>query len=158
MLLPARHRILDAGVADAAPARHDERMATLDQVRELALALPGVEERVDGHRGGATWRTAAGAFVWERGPSQADLVALEALGRSWPDGVVVGVRTDGLDEKKALLETYPDAFFTIPHFDGFPAVLVRLDAIDPGHLREVVTDAWLIRAPQRVAREWLEQH
>lgn len=131
-------------------------MATLDDVRKAALSLPGVDERVDGHRGGATWRTAAGAFVWERGPSKADLAALEKLGRGWPDGTVIGVRTDGLDEKQALLETYPDAFFTIPHFDGFPAVLVRLDAIEPDHLREVITEAWLLRAPKTVARDWLE--
>ena len=88
--------------------------------------------------------------------AKADLTALERLGRSWPEGVVIGVRTDGLDEKEALLETFPDAFFTIPHFDGFPAVLVRLDRIEAGHLREVVTDAWLLRAPQRVARAWLD--
>lgn len=131
-------------------------MATLDQVRELALALPGVQERVDGHRGGATWRTKAGSFVWERGPSGADLAALEKLGRSWPDGAVIGVRTDGLDEKEALLATFPDAFFTIPHFDGFPAVLVRLDRIGEDHLREVITDAWLLRAPKRVAQAWLD--
>lgn len=131
-------------------------MATLDDVRKAALALPGVEERVDGHRGGASWRTTAGAFAWERGPSRTDLVALEALGQAWPGGTVIGVRTDGLDEKQALLETYPDAFFTIPHFDGYPAVLVRLDAIETDHLREVITDAWLLRAPKTLAREWLE--
>ena len=130
-------------------------MATLDDVRAIALALPGVEERVDGHRGGATWRVTSGAFVWERGPSGRDLAQLEELGRSWPDGPVVGVRTDGLQVKEAYLETYPDVFFTIPHFDGFPAVLVRLDAIDLDHLREVITDAWLLRAPARVRKEWL---
>lgn len=129
-------------------------MATLEQVRELALALPGVHERVDGHHGGATWRTGAGAFVWERGPSGADLAALAKLGRQWPDGVVIGVRTDGLDEKEALRETFPDAFFTIPHFDGFPAVLVRLERIDVDHLREIITDAWLLRAPALVARSF----
>lgn len=132
-------------------------MATLDDVRACAVALPGVIERIDGHRGGATWRTAAGAFAWERGPAATDLAALEKLGRSWPDGVVIGVRTDGLDVKDALLETYPDAFFTIPHFDGFPAVLVRLDAIEEEHLREVITDAWLLRAPKRVAQAWLDE-
>ncbi|MFE7845652.1 MmcQ/YjbR family DNA-binding protein [Microbacterium sp. NPDC057407] len=133
-------------------------MVTLDDVRQIAMALPGVEERVDGHRGGATWRTSAGLFVWERGPSKADLVALRKLGRTWPDGTVIGVHTAGMDEKQALLETYPAAFFTIPHFDGSPAVLVRLDAIDRGHLEEVITDAWLLRAPTSVAREWLETH
>lgn len=131
-------------------------MVTLDDVREIAMALPGVEERVDGHRGGASWRTRAGAFVWERGPSKADLAALEKLGRAWPEAAVIGVRTDGLDEKQALLETYPEAFFTIPHFDGFPAVLVRLDAVDRDHLGEVIAEAWLLRAPASVARGWLE--
>ena len=133
-------------------------MATLEDVRAIALGLPGVHERVDGHRGGMTWRTDAGAFVWERGPGKADLAALEALGREWPDGPVIAVRTDGLDEKQALRETYPAAFFTIPHFDGFPAVLMRLAEVEPGHLREVVTDAWLLRAPKRVARDWLDAH
>ncbi len=131
-------------------------MVDIDDVREMALALPEVIERVDGHRGGAVWGTKAGAVAWERGPSKTDLAALEKLGRTWPDGPVIGVRTDGLEEKEALLETYPDAFFTIPHFDGYPAVLVRLDAVDPEHLREVLTDAWLLRAPKRVARAWLE--
>ncbi|MFE4724737.1 MmcQ/YjbR family DNA-binding protein [Microbacterium sp. NPDC056736] len=133
-------------------------MATLDDVRAIALDLPDVVERVDGHRGGATWRTQAGAFVWQRGPSRRDLEQLDALGRSWPAGDIVGVRTDGLQVKEALLETYPDAFFTIPHFDGFPAVLVRLDAVAADHLREVITDAWLLKVTKRVGREWLESH
>lgn len=133
-------------------------MATLDDVRALALGLPGVIEQVDGHRGGASWRTPAGAFAWERRPSGRDLEQLTALGRDWPDGVVVGLRTDGQQVKQALLETYPDAFFTIPHFDGYPAVLVRLDAIDPALLREVVTDAWLLKVTKRVANEWLAAH
>jgi hypothetical protein len=133
-------------------------MATLDDVRAIALDLPGVVERVDGHRGGATWRTPAGAFVWQRGPSRGDLEQLEALGRSWPAGDIVGVRTDGLQVKEALLETYPDAFFTIPHFDGYPAVLVRLDTIAADHLREVITDAWLLKVTKRVGREWLDSH
>ena len=133
-------------------------MATLDDVRAIALDLPGVVEHVDGHRGGATWRTPTGAFVWQRGPSRRDLEQLDVRGRSWPAGDVVGVRTDGLQVKEALLETYPDAFFTIPHFDGYPAVLVRLDAIAADHLREVITDAWLLKVTKRVGREWLESH
>lgn len=133
-------------------------MATLDDVRAIALALPGVEERVEGHRGGASWRTPAGMFVWERGPTRRDEEQLTALGRSWPAGAVVGVRTDGPQVKDALLETYPDVFLTIPHFDGYPAVLVRLDAIEPDQLREVVTDAWLLKAPKRIAKEWLAAH
>lgn len=133
-------------------------MATLDEVREIALSLPDAFEVVDGHRGGAAWRAKNGLFVWERGPSKTDLVALEKLGREWPDTVVVGVRTDGEQVKEALLQTYPDAFFTIPHFDGYPAVLVRLDAIDLDQLREVIIDAWVLKTPKRVAQEWLAQH
>jgi len=132
--------------------------ATLDDVRQIALGLPGSQERVDGHRRAATWRTESGAFVWERGPSKADLAKLAQLGREWPDGPVVGVRTDGLDGKEALLGAFPDVFFTIPHFDGYPAVLVRLDAIDLVQLREVVTDAWLLKVPKPTAREWLAEH
>ena len=133
-------------------------MPTLDDVRAIALGLPDVVERVEGHRGGASWRTPAGGFVWQRGPSRRDLEQLAELGRDWPPGDVVGVRTDGEQVKNALLETYPDAFFTIPHFDGYPAVLVRLDAIDVEQLREVLTDAWLLKVPKRVGREWLAAH
>ncbi|TQM18576.1 hypothetical protein [Microbacterium kyungheense] len=74
------------------------------------------------------------------------------------DGEVVGVRTDGEQGKLALIETYPDVFFTIPHFDGYPAVLLRLDAIDAELLREVVTDAWLLKVPKKMANEWLAAH
>lgn len=133
-------------------------MATIDDVRAIALGLPETHEAVDGHRGGAGWRTRNGLFAWERGPSKADLAKLAALGRAWPEGPVVGVRTDGLDGKQALLESFPDAFFTIPHFDGYPAVLVRLEAIDAELLREVVTDAWLLKAPTALARAWLAEN
>ena len=130
-------------------------MVTLDDVRNIALALPDVVEAVDGHRGGATWRTRNGTFVWERGPGKTDLAQLAELDRRWPEGVVVGVRCDGLEGKRELLEAFADVFFTNPHFEGYPAVLMRLDRTDPGLLRDVVTDAWLLRAPKRVATEWL---
>jgi hypothetical protein len=133
-------------------------MPTLDDVRAIALSLPETHEAVDGHRGGVSWRTKDGLFVWERGPSKADLARLEVLGLEWPAGHVVGVRTDGLEGKAALLGSFPEQFFTIPHFDGYPAVLVRLEAIDAELLREVVTDAWLLRAPKRLAKEWLAVH
>jgi hypothetical protein len=133
-------------------------MASLDDVREIALDLPGTVEQVDGHGGGASWRTAAGSFAGQRGPRGRDLEQLSALGRDWPTGDIVGVRTDGQQVKAALLETYPDAFFTIPHFDGYPAVLVRLETIGLAQLREVITDAWLLKVGKRVANEWLAAH
>lgn len=131
---------------------------TLDDVREIAMALPGVTEAVSGYRTGMTWRTRTGVFVWERGPSKTDLAQLEEAGRSWPDGIVVGIRTDGLEDKEALLAALPRALFTIPHFDGYPAVLCRLDRIDRAQLTELVTDAWLTRAPKRIAAQWLAEH
>ncbi len=130
-------------------------MATLEDVRTIALALPETFEKVDGHRGGASWRVKDGLFVWERGPGATDLSQLAALGREWPEGPVIGVRTDGAEGKEALLGSFPDVFFTIPHFDGYPAVLVILDRIDLDQLREVITDAWLVKAPRRLTREWL---
>jgi len=133
-------------------------VATLDDVRAIATALPETFEKVDGHRGGATWRTRNGAFVWERRPGKTDLAQLAAAGRTWPDGTVVALRTDGLTAKDELLAALPDAVFTIPHFDGFPAVLVRLDAVDRNLLAELIADAWLLRAPRAVAAAWLAEH
>lgn len=132
-------------------------MPTLDDVRTLALSFPETVEKVDGHRGGATWRTTAGPFAWERGPSKVDLATLADLGRAWPDGTVLGLSTDDLEAKEALIGAFPDVFFTIPHFDGYAAVLVRLDEITPDLLREVVTDAWLAKAPARLAKAWLAE-
>ncbi len=133
-------------------------MATIDDVREIAMALPGVTEATSSQAGGLAWRTKAGTVVWEREPGKKDLATLAEVGRTWPDGVVLGVRTDGEQSKNALIETYPDVFFTIPHFDGYPAVLVRLDAIMREQLAEVVTDAWLTRVPARVSSQWLAEN
>lgn len=133
-------------------------MATLDDVRAIAMSLPGVSEDTSAQAGGLAWRTKAGTVAWEREPSKADLAALDKLGREWPGGAVVGVRTDDNETKDALIGSFPDAFFTIPHFDGYPAVLVKLDRIDPDQLAEVITDAWLVRAPKRVAAQWLAEH
>lgn len=133
-------------------------MPDLDDVARIALALPQSEEAVDGHRGGRAWRTKRGSYVWERPPSATDLDVLASLDRVWPEGTVVGVRTDGLDTKAALLEMHPGSLFTVPHFDGYPAVLVVLPRVDEQLLRELVVDAWLTRAPKRVARDWLVEH
>lgn len=133
-------------------------MANLNDVRDIATALPETHEKIDGARGGITWRTKNGAFAWEREPSKTDHAALAALGREWPSGTIIGIRTDGEHAKEALLQAHPDAFFSIPHFDGFPAVLVRLDTIDPELLREVIIESWLLKAPKTLARQWLAQH
>lgn len=132
-------------------------MATVDDVREIALALPGVAEVMGGHTGEAAWRLKSGQIAWLRGPTGADLRQLADLGRSWPQGPVLGVRVGSLEEKEALLAAEPGWLFTIPHFDGYPALLVRLDVIERDRLAEVLADAWLLRAPRTVAKAWLAE-
>jgi len=122
------------------------------------MEFPRVVERADVHSGGSAWRTSAGKLAWERPPRRRDLEQLAALGREWPDGVIIGIQVEGEQAKAAAIETYPDVFFTIPHFDGFPAVLTRLDVIDEQLLREMLTDAWLLRVPATVRRAWLAEH
>ncbi|GAA3929047.1 hypothetical protein [Microbacterium soli] len=133
-------------------------MATIEDVRRIALEFPRVIERVDGHNRGPCWRTNAGMLAWERPPRRHDLEQLAALGREWPEGVVIGIHVEGEQAKAAAIETRPDVFFTIPHFDGYPAVLTRLDTIDEQLLREMITDAWLLRVPRTVAKAWLDEH
>lgn len=133
-------------------------MVSIEEVRAIALALPGVEETVSGHTGEAEWRVKSGQFAWLRGPSGTDLRQLSELGRDWPAGKVLAVRVGDLGEKEALLAAEPEDLFTIPHFDGYPGLLVRLDVVDRDRLEEIITDAWLVRAPARVAKAWLAEH
>ncbi len=120
-------------------------MADLDDVRRLALQLPGAVERV-GRDGTVSWTVRGTGFVWERPLRRGDL---EALGAAAPSGTVLGVRVADEGVKQALLAADPDVVFTTPHFDGYPAVLVRLDDITPVDLEELVVDAWRTRASSR---------
>ena len=135
----------------------DGGMATIEDVRDIALALPGVEERINGHTGEPAWRAAKGDIAWMRGPSARDLDQLADLGRDWPKGRVLGVRVASVEEKEALLAAEPEIFFTIPHFDGYPALLVRLEDVDRERLAEIIDDAWLVRAPVKAAKAWLAE-
>ena len=72
--------------------------------------------------------------------------------RTAPDALVM--RVTDLGEREALLQGQPDAFFTTPHYDGYPAVLIRLEAVDPQELAELVEEAWRIRAPKRAIAEY----
>ena len=125
-------------------------MATWEDVGRAALALPETDEAES--RGLRTWRVRAKAFVWERPLRRADL---EALGPGAPDGPILGARVEHLGAKEALLAGDPACFFTTPHFDGYPAVLVRLDRIAAQDLEEVVVEAWLARAPKRLAAAYV---
>lgn len=132
-------------------------MATIDDVRAIALALPGVTERVGGHTGEPAWRLSSGQIAWIRGPRATDLRQLAALGAAWPEGPVLAVRVGSQEEKEALLAAEPGILFSIPHFDGYSGLLVKLDAIDRDRLAELIADAWLVRAPVLVAKRWLDE-
>jgi len=126
-------------------------VATWDDVRRIALALPETSERLSRDR--PQWRVKDKLFVWERPLRRSDL---EALGDSAPDGPILGARVEHLVAKEALLANDPDVFFTTPHFDGYPAVLVRLDRIALDDLNEVIVEAWLARAPKRLAQRYVD--
>jgi hypothetical protein len=126
-------------------------VASWDDVRRLALALPETSERES--RGLRQWQVKDKLVVWERPLRRADL---EALGDDAPDGPILGVRVEHLGAKEALLADDPDVFFTTPHFDGYPAVLVRLDRIAPEDLDELIVEAWLTRAPKRLAKAYID--
>jgi len=90
--------------------------------------------------------------VWERPLRKADLAA---LGDAAPAGPVLGARVADEGVKLALIADNPDVYFTTPHFDGYPAVLVRLDRIGIAELTELAEEAWLTRAPKRLAQRYL---
>ncbi|MGY1733351.1 MmcQ/YjbR family DNA-binding protein [Geodermatophilus sp. SYSU D01045] len=124
-------------------------MATWADVRRLALALPGTTEGTS--YGRPSWEVGGRAFVWERPLRRADV---EHLGDAAPEGPVLGAAVADEGVKHALVADDPAVYLTTPHFDGYAAVLVRLDAIDVAELGELVTEAWLARAPARLAREF----
>jgi hypothetical protein len=125
-------------------------MATWDDVARLALALPETSERMS--RDLRQWRVKDKGFVWERPLRRADY---EALGASAPEGPILGARVEHLGAKEALLADDPDVYFTTPHFDGYPAILVRLDNISTADLEELIVEAWLVQAPKRLAKAYL---
>jgi hypothetical protein len=128
-------------------------VASWDDVRRIALGLPETTE--ESSREHASWRVRDKAFVWERPLRKADL---RALGDDAPTGPILGARVEHLVAKEAMLAADPEVFFTTPHFDGFPAVLVRLEEITAKDLEEVIVEAWLARAPKRMAQDYVDRH
>ena len=126
-------------------------MATWDDLRRLVAALPGTDEHAS-YGGRPSWRVAGKGFVFERPLGANDLAALEAAGTP-VDGPVLGARTADEGEKLALIADDPRVYFTIPHFDGYPAVLIHLDRIEVDELAEIVDAAWRTRAPKRLLAE-----
>jgi hypothetical protein len=127
-------------------------VATWEDVRRIALALPETSEGES--RGMLRWAVKDKFFVWERPLRRSDL---EALGDAAPDGAILGARVEHLGAKEALLADASGVFFTTPHFDGYPAILVRLDDIAVEDLTEVIVEAWLARAPKRLADAYAQQ-
>jgi hypothetical protein len=127
-------------------------MATWEDVRRIASSLPETSERESW--GQAHWRVRDKLFAWERPLRRADY---EALGESAPDGPILGLRVQDLGVKEALLSDDPGTFFVTPHFDGYPAVLVLLEEIEISELEELMVEAWLDRAPKRLATEYLAE-
>jgi hypothetical protein len=124
---------------------------TLDDVARMALALPEAAEGTT--HGWRAWTVAGKAFAWERPFSKADIKRFGD--EPVPDGPIVAIRVEDLSEKEAVLEADPKAFFTIPHFDGYAAVLVQLRKATAKTVREALLDGWLAVAPARLAEQHL---
>jgi hypothetical protein len=107
-------------------------VADWNTVRSIALSLPEVEESADDRVG---YRVRGKLFAW---------AARER------DGGGLGVRVER-DEKQLILDSNADVYFSSPHYEGWPGVQIRLDAVDDEELRERIEDAWLIQAPKRLA-------
>lgn len=125
-------------------------MADWNDVRRIVMALPEVTEQES--RGRPGWRMRDKLVAWERPLRKTDLNALEMEPTDRP---ILGVRVPSEGEKHALVAADPEIYFTTPHFDGFPAVLVWLDRIGQDELRELLIEAWLTRAPKRMGEEFL---
>lgn len=122
-------------------------MATWEDVARIVAGLPETSETSP-----RTWRVGKKLIAWERPLRKADY---RALGDTAPDGDILGTRVADEGVKLALLADAPEVYFTTPHFDGYPAILVRLGKIDAAELEELITDAWLAQAPRTLVRAFL---
>jgi hypothetical protein len=128
-------------------------MATWEDVASIVGELQLTDERSP-----REWRVGKKLIAWERPLRKSDREALTALGVEPPEGDILGVRVADEGVKFALIADEPDVYFTTPHFDGYPAVLIKLAEIDQLGLREVIIEAWLTQAPKRLVQEFLGEN
>ena len=123
-------------------------MATWEDVARIVGGLPLTAEQSP-----HDWRVGKKLVAWERPMRPSDREALARGGSEPPEGDILGVRVSDEGVKFALIGDEPGVYFTTPHFDGYPAVLVNLAEIAVGDLEELITEAWLTQAPKKLVQE-----
>ena len=144
------------GLATIASPWQSHAMATLSDLDELALALPETTKEVSGD-GRPTYKANGKMFICHRS-QRSDAIAPDTGERL--DDVLI-FRVENLEIKEILLADDRAIMFTTPHFNGYPAVLIRIPGLarlDRDELADMVVEAWLTRAHKRVARAWLAEH
>jgi hypothetical protein len=129
---------------------HNQGVATWDDVARIVGGLPLASEPSP-----HDWRVGKKLMAWERPLRKSDREALAADGLQPPEGDILGVRVSDEGVKFALIADEPRVYFTTQHFDGYPAVLVKLAEIDVADLEELITEAWLTQAPRKLVQEFL---
>ena len=122
-------------------------MASWEDVARIVAGLPETSEAP-----ARNWRVRKKLIGWERPLRRSDH---DALGAAAPGGDILAARVADEGVKFALIADDPSVFFTTPHFDGYPAVLVRLAEIGVADLEELITEAWLAQAPKTLAKAFL---